>query len=629
MINFNSTDDEYADIFEEELSQTELLLLPQQFIHEILKKSPENSYLEIVGKAPKMSTHEKKAAMSQMEKDAKAARLAKEKAEQLAAVEAAAAAAAAKSKYRASKFETTLILKTNLKSPDETFARFCENMLPHDILHMAMLNKRIYERILQGPFVMPLEVKKFVNFSKLYCDSVCSNGVIEASTLGVGSISALFYMKVEIGPYSYETPFSHEKFSVDADQILSRDRRNYALGLTSSFSSHKMIDSAGLLSLTELFLQHRGGFTLNSLELFFGEYIEEPNVFAFLNALSTPLGYGLECINLEGCNLGPKGLSVLHAVMVRGSLPNLLDLNLDRNGGGELGVKKIRLAVMQGHCPRLRSICIGGNGATNSVIDFFDITIAKKMEHLKHISASTNNIDLSDSTIAPTIAMGFITFRNMMSLDLSCNPLGDGEWVKVMKAAWPMTAAQEKDYLFLSGGNSGGKETKMLNEGVKSDNSYEPIPLKRLVLNQTQIGNRSAAYLAALINMGRLPSLRQLSMGENEMLQSGAEFIIESLPNSSIRVLELQLNGFGNEGLILFVNGAITGLLKGLEYLDVSDVGANSEHCNQLVRTIATLDEISRMKGLRMLRVYGESPYCAAEVRCVLPQAFRDKVYVS
>jgi len=624
---------------DEDLSQTELLLLPQHYIKGILEKSPETSYLDIVGKAPKLSTHEKKQAMSQLDLEAKASKLAKEKAEQLSAVEAA--AAASKKRDRSSKLETTLILKANLKSPDEVFALFCWNLTTLDILHLATLNKRIHERVLQASFHLPLDTKSFVNFANMYCNIGRSNGIIESCALGVGSPPSVFFMKVEIGPYSIDTPFTHEKFALTADEIISRERWGkkvtagdvYSTSL-SSLITCKSVDSAGLTSLTELFLQHKGGFTLTSLDLCFSEYIEEPKVFSFLNALQTPLAQSIETLNFEGCNLGPNGISTLQEVIKKGALPNLLELNLDRNGGGELGVKKIRLAIMQGHCPRLRSLNVGWNGATNSVLDFFDTVIAKKIEFLKHLSACTNNIDLSDSTIAPTIVRGLITFRNLLSLDLSFNPLGDSEWVKVMKAAWPLTTKEEKDFLFVEAVGATKEAIKVKPEKVfdqqqQQHQHYEDIPLKRLVLNQTQIGDRSAAYLAALINMGRLKCLRHLSVGENELLQKGAEFILRALPNSSLRVIEMQLNGLGNEGVILFVNGAISGLLKDLEYLDVSDIGANSEHCNQLVRTIATLDEITKMKRLKNLRVYGTSPFCSSEVRCILPHSFKEKVEVS
>jgi len=41
------------------------------------------------------------------------------------------------------------------------------------------------------------------------------------------------------------------------------------------------------------------------------------------------------------------------------------------------------------------------------------------------------------------------------------------------------------------------------------------------------------------------------------------------------------------------------------------------------------LDDIARMRNLRKLRVYGESPFCGPDVRCVLPKIFEDQVDVS
>ena len=152
--------------------------------------------------------------------------------------------------------------------------------------------------------------------------------------------------------------------------------------------------------------------------------------------------------------------------------------------------------------------------------------------------------------------------------------------------------------------------------------------MEKLILNHTNMSNKAMSYLSLILP--QFVRLTHLSLAGNDIpADSIKQFIDVLLDVPSLKELYMPLNNFGNDGLLYIIGGANRGLLIHLEKLDVSDVGANSDTCNQLVRTISTLDKNLAMKELRYLRVYGTSPHCGPSYRAVLPVKFKKQVQIS
>jgi len=524
------------------LTATDLLLLPQRNIKETLNNLGFNSFLDMVAAAPpeeeeKEIVNNKKEEIVQLPFENDDREYNKMK--------------------LPSKFELTFIMK----SPGEV--RKNETLLQYLILfltetenyYLVLLNKRIYNRVLNQSFYFTISTPVFNRYSIHVNNNSNSIGYINTNKL-----------------------------------------------IFSSTDNH--INDEQLDNFSNYIVAYQGNIKFHSIKLNILPTVGEHTILRYLNSylLNKKFCYNITELNFDGSAMGPVCINILTEIMKSNYLPLLKTLNINRNNATDIGVKKIRLALQTNCCPVLESLLISFNTCPMTTFDLFEHVFTRKMSNIRYIESCNNDIDLLEPELASTLSKGTLSLSHLEYLNLSYNPLSDDGLYKLLTVVWPVNK--------------------------KATNYKDFIRMEKLVLNHTNISNKSMSYLALILP--QFTKLTHLSLAGNDIPAESIKQLVDvMLDVPSLKELYMPLNNFGNDGVLHFVGAANRGLLIHLEKLDIADVGANSDMCNQLVRTISTLDKNLAMKKLRYLRVYGTSPYCGPNARAVLPVKFKNQVQVS
>ena len=352
-----------------------------------------------------------------------------------------------------------------------------------------------------------------------------------------------------------------------------------------SETAHSIADVHDIDILAKYFTCSKGDFTMKELSLQLSAKVSEYAIQTLLTSLQKKTADGMRKLSLDSCSLGIDAILTLSGLVGAGYFANMRALNLNRNNATEVPMQKLIKVLCQNTCPKLDTFYMGGNMSPVATITFLDISVMKKLPLLRHFAGNDNSIDLmGNPDVSKLVAKGTLTFAGLLSLNLSSNRLTDDGLEKVFRVAWPISKFR-----------AGGAMQKYQSQ------------LQSLLLDFCDLGNRSAVYISTLMKNGQFPYLKTLSMIGNEVQADGADSILRSLRECpSLLNLYLSLNNLGNEGVLSVLATAIGGALRSLRSLDVADVGASSDTCNQLVRTLSSLDQTVRLDELRLLRVYGK-----------------------
>ena len=343
--------------------------------------------------------------------------------------------------------------------------------------------------------------------------------------------------------------------------------------------------------------------------------VNDLSIQAFVKLLSKPLLTRLRTLSLEGCTMGVPGMQVLCDTMRKKCLPVLTTLNVSRTHAQYLGIHKLGGAISSGCCPFLSTLRMSSNYARSAVFEFFDVVFASKTKFLMRIEAQDNECDLMDPEIIAILNKGMTTWRNLLLLDLSFNPLGDAQLCnKVLKQVWPLTP---KDY---------------------PENFHAGLTLESLCLQGCNVGVNSASYLAQVWMQSGTPAgaapevaLTSLNLGMNELDLTSLKRLVEPLVARkfpALRELVLTLNLLEPEGVVLIMNAVILGALDSLHLLDVSDVGGNGESISLLARALVQRWQNKQLE-LTRLKIMGRSPFAGRSVRVLFGKDFLEHVAVS
>jgi hypothetical protein len=364
--------------------------------------------------------------------------------------------------------------------------------------------------------------------------------------------------------------------------------------------------------------------------------IADTQVVELLRSLRFPPLRALQAVDLEGSLVGAKGLSHLcSAVLRKNSLPNLKQLNLNRNSAQAIGVSCLYQALCAVDCcPLLERLSLAANRAEGAVLDFLCGQVLRSRPALTFLDLSDNNVCLAEGDASLTLRSNAPRLDTLHSLDLSFNPLEDAGMHTLLSCAWPLPALT-----------------------ATSKNC-----LRHLILVNCNIGNKTFAYIGDLLQTSHFRLLETLSLGMNQGRGgAGLSGILEALcplearieqrpppPNTTadtatadttmaassgaapvlaLKHLLLNFNNFNNEGLLAVMNAAMLGAIAGLETLDVSDVGASTDTIHLFLRNVT---QHARCDCLKKLVVFGRHPFAQRAIRSShFPETFLRRVKVS
>ena len=148
---------------------------------------------------------------------------------------------------------------------------------------------------------------------------------------------------------------------------------------------------------------------LERLVIQMDESVNDTYMHGLVSALSQKHANNLRHLSFEGCGLLTKGIKMLCDIMKKGSLKQLVHLDISRNNCQYGGVHKLAKVLAMdapgghGFCPNLKHINISGNGCKHALLDFFDRNFAKKTPFLTELVAQSNQFDIYDPDVVAQV----------------------------------------------------------------------------------------------------------------------------------------------------------------------------------------------------------------------------------
>jgi len=375
----------------------------------------------------------------------------------------------------------------------------------------------------------------------------------------------------------------------------------------------------------DFFTNFNGGFRLQSFQISINTDVGDLEIECFMSSLKNPkVTSNLEILNFSNSTLGNDGLSLLADLIKDNFLCNLMELDVSHNSASDTVIQKLRVSLSQGKCNQLYKLNIAGNNIGGAILDFVYSPFVGKLSPISIYDASNNSLDLMDIEVLPILSRGKLSFYHLRILDLSSNPLGDTGFLRLLKIVWPFKKSNNainspKNSPTIIGSNNsptgtiGSDELRSPSIGSMTSSKwdlmmYDDIPLEQLHLNHTVIGDLSMVHICNLIAENRMTSLKTLSLSGNEISIGSLKFLLEVIKSAeSLKNLYLSLNNLSNEGMLCFIQAAISRNLDQLSILDISDVGANSDSISQFIRILTSLDPTTGMLQMNKLYIYGKS----------------------
>ncbi|XP_072894820.1 NACHT, LRR and PYD domains-containing protein 3-like isoform X2 [Hemitrygon akajei] len=211
---------------------------------------------------------------------------------------------------------------------------------------------------------------------------------------------------------------------------------------------------------------------------------------------------------------------------------SLKELDLGHNELGDLGIKRLSSALRESDCP-VQDLRVNDNGLTASCSE--DLASAlRTTPSLTRLEVGNNN--LGDSGVKTLSTALKDPNCKMQKLCLSKNGLTAdcARDLTSIVAANPTLTELDLDQNHL--GDSG---VEVLSEALRKSNCN----VQELSLNDNSLTASAAEHLASAL--GNNPSLTALSLGDNNLGDSGVKLLSEALKTTDCNIQELRLNNNG------------------------------------------------------------------------------------
>lgn len=288
------------------------------------------------------------------------------------------------------------------------------------------------------------------------------------------------------------------------------------------------------------------------------------------------------------------------------------------NVATEVPIRRLRRTLIDGHCPKLRSLFISGNKARSAVLEFFQSSFGERVPYIEVFEAASNELDLTTDAVSSGVLMqGQLSMSHFTHIDLSYNPLGD-HGLGVFLGVCLQPGAIFNPSITAEG--------RLLQEPASS------LRLTQLHLNDVEMSSGAMKIFSKALEDKKMVRLQTLSLSSNALMFPDVESILQALETGSLpdlQELNLSMNNIGDQGLGSIGSSLAAGHLDNIRRLDISETGANSHSISYLTRLFELRFRRNRDISLRVLKLFGNQPLASKFDHGILSAEFIDRVAVS